>query len=585
MAHSPPAPSRPPLPQTQTSFSRNFSPANGRPSPLGPQSPPLAMNYSSPSPQAFSPQQYFQPPAAKRPRLSPDVQSPSAPQSYPATPTAQPTTPGGSAPINGSAGPPPGQGLMPPPQRPDKAEDRNYEDILVGTGINIEEEARMLVQNDYFGTSTPQTATSGSFEYQNNSFPPPGSSGGVSASQQDQAEDTTREHQPSEEETKERNEARADWEASRYSQHPLWDMFLLGGALNEKIRNISITEHLVDPQSGVLVNTQKHMPPPTVRVNGLEGASRIIDKGQAILDTGQKGERLSDIMKVISLATRARMTGLLSTSSRLSQERRQHSAGKVPEEWQDIAVQAKPAADVPDGATSPAGSSSLKRTHSQTGSESSVRPEQVPGPMRLISTFEKVSQAERAAEEARRQKRVKRKAAKREEAGPTATGPDATPEAVTVANLDAEKKTTKKERKLAESKFSEQQQHKSANEAARMAVAGLFGSRLGGKKSRTYDWMNAGKAGASPAATPGRPTASGAPSTAGTPAPDRARTAPREKQFGQWDEDRDAKIQARDVLLVLESDARASRSFYKRCSTERFCGAPFIGGGDRGSLL
>ncbi|EXJ66330.1 uncharacterized protein A1O5_10482 [Cladophialophora psammophila CBS 110553] len=567
MAQSPPAPSRPPLPQTQTSFARTFSSANGRPSPLGPQSPPLAMNYSSPSPQAFSPQQYFQPPAAKRPRLSPDVQSPSAAQSYPPTPTAQPTTPSGNGPVNGSAVPPSGQVLMPPPQRPpEKAEDRNYEDILVGTGINIEEEARMLVQNDYFGSSTPKTATSGSFEYQNNSFPQPGSSGGVAASQKEQAEGLTQEYQPSEEEMKERKEARADWEASRYGQYPLWDMFLLGGALNDKIRNISITEHLVDPQSGVLVNTQKHMPPPTVRVNGLEGASRIIDKGQAILDTGQKGERLSDIMKVISLAARARMTGLLSASSRLAKERRQHSKGKVPDEWQDIAVQPKQATDVPDRAASPTGSSSLKRTHSQAGSESSFRPEQIPGPIRLISAFERASQAERAAEEARRQKRAKRKAAKSEETAPTATGTEATPDAAGVAALEMEKKTTKKERKLAESKFTEQQQHKSANEAARMAVAGLFGSRLGGKKSRTYDWMNAGKAGASPAVTPGRLPVSASTSAAGTPAPDRTRTIPKEKQFGQWDEDRDAKIQARDVLLVLETDGRATRSYVRGLS-------------------
>ncbi|OAP64368.1 hypothetical protein AYL99_00340 [Fonsecaea erecta] len=567
MAHSPPAPSRPPLPQTQTSFPRNFSSANGRPSPLGPQSPPLAMNFSSPPPQAFSPQQYFQPPAAKRPRLSPDVQSPSTAPSYPPTPTAQATTPSGNTPMNGSAVSSTRQGLMPPPQRPpDKAEDRNYEDILVGTGINIEEEARMLVQNDYFGGSTPRTATSGSFEYQNNSFPRPGSSGGATASQEEPGEGLTQEHQPSEEEMKERIEARADWEASRYSQYPLWDMFLLGGALNEKIRNISITEHLVDPQSGVLVNTQKHMPPPMVRVNGLEGASRVIDKGQAILDTGQKGERLSDIMKVISLATRARMTGLLSASSRLAKERRQHSAGKVPEEWQDIAVQAKPATDVPDGAASPAASSSLKRTHSQAESESSFRHDQIPGPIRLISTFERVSQAERAAEEARRQKRAKRRAAKKDEAGATATETTITPEAAPVANLDADKRTTKKEKKLAESRFSEQQQHRSANEAARMAVAGLFGSRLGGKKSRTYDWMNAGKGGASPAAIPGRPPPSSAPSTAGTPAPDRARTTPKEKQLGQWDEDKDAQIQARDVLLVLESDGRASRSYVRGLS-------------------
>lgn len=256
---------------------------------------------------------------------------------------------------------------MPPPQRPsDKGEDRNYEDILSGTGINIEEEARMLVRPDYYGGPTPQSTLqpqATSFDYQNNSFSRPGSSGGPTVPQKDQVDGQTHppEYQPSAEERKQREEQRADWEAARHRQHALWDLFLLGGALNEKIRNISITEHLIDPQSGVLVNTQKHAPPPTVRVNGLEGASRVIDKGQAILDTGQKGERLSDIMKVISLATKARMTGLVSAASRLALERKQHSKGKVPDEWQDIAVVAKPAADVPEGASSPAGSSILKR--------------------------------------------------------------------------------------------------------------------------------------------------------------------------------------------------------------------------------
>lgn len=325
------------------------------------------MTYSSPSPQAFSPQQYFQPPAAKRPRLSPDVQSPSAVQSFPGTPTGQPVTPIGNPFVNGASTPAARiANLMPPPQRPPDKEDRSHEDIFAGTGINIEEESRLLVQqSDYFGgSSTPQSAKGG-FQFNNTAFSQPGSLGGVGTPQQGRPDGQNRnqEPQPTEEDIKQRFEERADWEASRHSQNPLWDMFLLGGALNERIRNIGITEHLVDPQSGVLVNTQKHMPPPTVRVNGLEGATRIIDKGQAILDTGAKGERLSDIMKAISLATKARMTGLLSASSRLAKERRQHSNGKIPDEWKDIAVPPKPATDMPDGAPSPAGSSSLKREY------------------------------------------------------------------------------------------------------------------------------------------------------------------------------------------------------------------------------
>lgn len=132
------------------------------------------------------------------------------------------------------------------------------------------------------------------------------------------------------------------------------------------------------------------------------------------------------------------------------------------------------------------------------------------------------------------------------------------------AALDPEKKTTKKERKLAESRFSEQQQHKSANEAARMAVSGLMGSRFGSKKQRTYDWMNAGKGGAaSPALTPGRPSASASTSAAATPAPERPKAVLKDKPVGQWDEDKDPGIQARDVLLVLETDGRAPKSYVR----------------------
>lgn len=173
-----------------------------------------------------------------------------------------------------------------------------------------------------------------------------------------------------------------------------------------------------------------------------------------------------------------------------------------------------------------------------------------------------MSQVERTAEEARRQKRLRRRTTANDSIAATPAG-DGTPDAA-AAGLDAEKRTTKKERKAAETKFSEQQQHKSANEAARMAVAGLMGNRK--KAGRTFDWLNAGKGGGSPAGTPGRPPASGPTSTAGTPAPERARAAPKDKPFGQWDEDRDAKIQARDVLLVLESDGRASRSYLRGLS-------------------
>lgn len=521
--------------------------------------------------------------------MSPETQSPILTQSQPATPTAQPSTPIGGPNINGATPTMLRPGSMAPPQRPvDKPEkpgDRNYEDILSGTGINIEEEARMLSRPDYYSNSAQSSFQSRpGFDSRANSFTTPGSHGDGTNIPLDQIDGQTpsQGYQPTAEELKSREEERLNWEAARHSQHPLWDMFLLGGALNEKIRNISISEHLVDPQSGVLVNTQKLGPPPVVRVNGLEAASRVIDKGQAILDTGQKGERLSEIMKVVSLATKARLTGLISSSSRISHERQDHAKGKIPDDWQDIAVPIQVPTDLPEGVVSPAGSSSLKRTITQDSP--SILSNRVPGTLsqtnseknalsRLADVLDKASSADRAREDARRQKRLKRRQAGTGEGTSGPNGVDAAAEAA-LAAMEAEKKTTKKERKLAESKFSEQQQHKSANEAARMAVSGLMGNRFGGKKQRTYDWMNSGKgagAGSSPAATPGRPASgSGATSAATTPAgaSDRVRTSQiaKGKQWGQWDETKDARIQARDVFLVLESDGRASRSYIRGLS-------------------
>lgn len=152
---------------------------------------------------------------------------------------------------------------------------------------------------------------------------------------------------------------RRDWEESRHAQHELWDSFLFGGTLNDKIKSIAHRSNLVEPQSGVLVNTQKNQPPPTVRVNGQEGATRIIRDGQSILDTREKADRLTELVKLISLSAKARLTGLLQTGARIANERRQHASGRIPDDWTDIAV--KPKAPENESVSSPAPSAGTKR--------------------------------------------------------------------------------------------------------------------------------------------------------------------------------------------------------------------------------
>lgn len=357
MAPSQPPPHRPPYPHQNSSYRNDHGMQNGRPSPVNPQSPQM-MTHNPPSPQQYSASNIY-PPASKRPRLE-SPNSALSPPNYPQTPGGQSLSPRG---VNGFL-PPARPGSMPPPQRPaDRIkEDENYGDVLAGTGINVEEEERNLARPDYYSHNSFQGSypnRQGSFSHPTNSNALTAPHGGMQQLQEDQHQSAFPE--PSHEERLQRQEARADWDAARRSQNPLWDMFLYGGTLNDRIRKISLRERLHDPQSGVLVNTQRTGPPPIARVNGLEGATRVIDRGQAILDSENKGQRLSEIMKLICLATKTRLTGLLSASARLSIERRQHSKGRVPTEWEDVAVLPKASSEPADMGSNAEAATSLKR--------------------------------------------------------------------------------------------------------------------------------------------------------------------------------------------------------------------------------
>ena len=116
---------------------------------------------------------------------------------------------------------------------------------------------------------------------------------------------------------------------------------------------------------------------------------------------------------------------------------------------------------------------------------------------------------------------------------------------------------------MAESKVSEQQQHASTNEAARMATASLLGRGVGGKKKR-YDWMLGGGAGSRPAsgaATPARSM-----STTSVPK-DKPVESAQKARLGDFDDSKDVGIRALDILGILESDGRAARQFVRGSST------------------
>lgn len=191
------------------------------------------------------------------------------------------------------------------------------------------------------------------------------------------------------------------------------------------------------------------------------------------------------------------------------------------------------------------------------GTHSAAEADQSATAMRSDQTaavFQRIVDQEKAAEAVRLAKRAKRQAAANPDAAPAT--PDLIAEATIVA--DADKKVTKKDRKLADSRFAEQQQHRSANETARMATSGLIG-RFSSKGKKEYSWMKGG--GASAAPTPSKPNSTSASaSAAATPAMVRTAAAPKEQAMAQWDETKDSGIEFRDVQMVLQMDGKAEKS-------------------------
>jgi hypothetical protein len=463
---------------------------------------------------------------------------------------------------------------MAPPQRPltTDVNDGQLEGRgLPNMGVNLEEEERSLSRMNWPSSASPNEP----YPSRNVSFDGHGATLGYQAPNGGPPVTNGTPFPEVDPEVKqERQEQRADWEASRHSQNPLWDSFLYGGTLNDRIRKISLHEHLTDPQHGVLVNTQKTGPPPHAQVNGQEGATRIINKGQAILDI-HKGERLGEVMKLLALATKTRLTGLMSASNSLAIERRAHSQGKIPAEWEDLAVRPSSVNRGPDSSEAISGAvnaNPLKRksfllngpsidltspgSHDEANSEAtSQRAGSVDAPNVVLSIMDKVLQEEKAAEAARRAKRAKRKAA----ADAASQAAQTAAEEAAVAQASEPKKVTKKQKNDGDKIHTQQaHQHQQANEAAKLAMS----SMLGGRKGKQYSWMTKG-----PGSGTTTPRGLGPSSSVGTPKPaEPVKPVVKEKKFGAWDEDKDAGVQVRDVLLVLESDGRATRAYAKSCA-------------------
>lgn len=286
--------------------------------------------------------------------------------------------------MNGAMPAPAPPGSMGPPSRPvEKATDiRSLEDTLAGTGVNIDEEERNLTATSFpsFGQRTP----SSSFQAPTTSFGTSSANGSFESSQGLAGEGgpysygaNSYPNQPSAgqltpEEMQKRKENQANWDAGRHSQHPLWKMFLAGDPLERRLNERAYEQGIKSPKEGLYYATKGiDRPPQRTLVNGLDGAAQIIDQGETILHS-KEGGILGDVLKLISLAAKERMTGLIDLSARLAQERRDHSKGRVPTEWEPIAAVPAAIAAADEVATGPGAATPLKRTSCALGNNNKV---------------------------------------------------------------------------------------------------------------------------------------------------------------------------------------------------------------------
>ena len=133
------------------------------------------------------------------------------------------------------------------------------------------------------------------------------------------------------------------------------------------------------------------------------------------------------------------------------------------------------------------------------------------------------------------------------------------------------KRLTRKE-KAAKTKISEIQQRMLANETAKMAIESSLTSS---KFKKSYSWLDdtaslAASAGQKANVGNKRGHTSDASLSSISYAYDSARIRPstkRGKRQGEWDENDDDAIQARDVLLMLENDRQAVKALSRAYNT------------------
>ncbi|RYP91691.1 hypothetical protein DL770_002216 [Monosporascus sp. CRB-9-2] len=439
---------------------------------------------------------------------------------------------------------------------PSKGSDYDMNDMLAGTGINLDEEAEKL--NDF--------EIREGFPY----HPPGGRDnfyGAGPANQPSQhAEAPTQEELAAEVADEAWNEAARRLTIFRTNE--LLNHFLEPGIVHQRLfqraskHGLSLnTELKPDGKSHYMgrVLSPADFPKPEVKVS-----FRNAPDGTLVQTHGSfipHEAYLADQIALLSIATKEHMRSLIGEANRVATTRQRTAHGAVPLEWADAAAPQQPN---PNGI--PAGSP-------RTGAESAVSPRtnplkrpadeisnglptpvsEVSSPNFLVEALEDVGKEVRNSEEGRLKKRLKRQEKNDEKkdgedggsrAGSVAPG---TPGSM-APEADAKPMTKKESKKAAK-----------LAEISSTTVNQTLSMFAGGKKKKKYSWMTGGGGPGSGANTP-RPQGLSQPGTPGgtVSASSRAPRGPLTRdsahRLGAFREDSEKgkNIQLRDWVAVLE---------------------------------
>ncbi|KXJ86743.1 hypothetical protein Micbo1qcDRAFT_34310 [Microdochium bolleyi] len=491
--------------------------------------------------------------------------------SQPTTPSALLPTPQAPytnatlMPIPSPSTPAPAGEMPPPPLNasgsfsaagPAKAPTKSYayemDDMLAGTGINLEEEQELMNEFELRESLSARRPGGRKSLY----------GAGPANQPPEESEARTTEQLAAEAADKAWNEAAQRLAISRTVE--LTSHLLDPGFLHRKMAAAASRNNLglnldvrSDGKSQYMgrLTAPDTFPKPTINVSTTK-----TDDGTIITTHGSfipKEAFLVDQIALLSIATREHLRGLLTDAHKKSLSRQQKSHGQVPAPWTPAAspgpvatngvVGASPAT-AGGSAASPALAPKKRPADAMSNGLPTPVSDASPSVNPLAEAMRALGKANRSAEEARMKKRQKRM----NDANKDKTGTDGSRAGSTAPGGEGgevkapTKKEAKKSAKLAE--------------ASSTTVNNTLSLFAGGKKKKKYSWMSGG-GGASGPGTP-QPQVGGAPDTPGgtggampkaTNGP--LTMAPNSKHLpGAWREDGPTgkNIQMRDWILVLE---------------------------------